>query len=49
MLEMKSILSKMLRKYKFSLSDPDEKLKLVAELVLRSANGFRLKVAHRTS
>lgn len=47
MLELKSLLSKLLRNYKFSLGDPEEKMKLIAELVLRSKNGINLKLEGR--
>jgi cytochrome P450 family 4 len=47
MMELKSVLSKLLRKYKICLGDPLEKLNFVAELVLKSRNGIRLKLAQR--
>jgi cytochrome P450 family 4 len=47
MLELKSLLSKLLRNYKFSLGDPEEKMKLIGELVLRSLNGINLKLERR--
>jgi hypothetical protein len=47
MLELKSLLSTLLRKYKFSLGDPEEKMKVIVELVLRSANGTNLKIESR--
>jgi cytochrome P450 len=47
MLELKSLLSKLLRNYKFSLGDPEEKMKLMAELVLRPINGINLKLERR--
>jgi cytochrome P450 len=47
MLELKSLLSKLLRNYTFFLGDPEEKLECVAELVLKSRNGIRLKIARR--
>jgi hypothetical protein len=47
MLELKSLFSKLLRNYKFSLGDPEEKMKLMAELVLRSINGINLKIESR--
>jgi len=47
MLELKSLLSKLLRNYKLCLENPEEKLEFVAELVLKSRNGFRLKISRR--
>ncbi|PNF34049.1 Cytochrome P450 4C1 [Cryptotermes secundus] len=47
MLEVKSLLSKLLRNYKFYLGDPEEKMKLNGELVLRSINGINLKLERR--
>ena len=47
MLELKSLLSKVLMNYKLCLGHPEEQLKLVAELVLRSQNGIRLKLERR--
>jgi hypothetical protein len=47
MLEVKSLLSKLLRNYKFSLGDPEERMKLNGELVLRSINGINLKLERR--
>jgi hypothetical protein len=47
MLELKSLLSTLLRKYKFSLGDSEDKMKLIAELVLRSATGINLKLENR--
>jgi hypothetical protein len=46
-LELKSLLSKLLRNYTLCLRDPEEKLEFVAELLLKSRNGIRLKIAHR--
>jgi cytochrome P450 len=47
MLELKSLLSTILRKYKLLLGDPEEELKVVAELVLRSVKGINLKLESR--
>jgi hypothetical protein len=47
MLELKSLLSKLLRNYKLYLGDPEEKLEFYAELVLKSRNGIRLKISRR--
>jgi len=47
MLELKSLLSKLLRNYKLCLGDPEEKLELLAELVLKSRNGIKLKISRR--
>ncbi|GFG34777.1 hypothetical protein Cfor_09045, partial [Coptotermes formosanus] len=47
MLELKSLLSKILRNYKLCPGDPDEELKFVLELVLRSQKGIRLKLERR--
>jgi hypothetical protein len=47
MLELKSLLSKLLRNYKLCLGDPEEKLEFVAELVLKSRTGIRLKISRR--
>jgi hypothetical protein len=47
MLELKALLSTLLRNYKLFLGDPEEKMKLMAELVLRSRNGINLKLEKR--
>jgi len=47
MLQLKSLLSKLLRNYKLCLGDPEEKLEFVAELVLKSRNGIRMKISRR--
>jgi hypothetical protein len=47
MLEMKATISAMLRHYKLSLEDPNETLQVVLELVIKSANGNRLKLDSR--
>jgi hypothetical protein len=47
MLELKSLLSKLLMNYKLCLGDPKEELEFVAELVLRSRNGIRIKISRR--
>jgi cytochrome P450 family 4 len=47
MLELKSLLSKLLRNYKLCLGNPEEKLELVLEIVLKSRNGIRLKISRR--
>jgi cytochrome P450 len=47
MLELKSLLSKLLRNYTLCLGDPEEELELYGELVLRARKGIRLKIAHR--
>jgi hypothetical protein len=47
MLELKSLLSQLLRNYKFTLGDPDEKMKITAGLVLRSEKGINLKLERR--
>jgi hypothetical protein len=47
MLGLKSLLSKLLRNYKFCLGDSEEKLGLVAEAVLKSLNAIRLKFSRR--
>ncbi|KAF2895444.1 hypothetical protein ILUMI_10731 [Ignelater luminosus] len=46
MLEMKSLLSKVLRNYEL-LEDPEHKLVLAAETVLKSANGIRIGLKKR--
>jgi hypothetical protein len=47
MLELKSILSNILRNYEVSLGDPEEKMKLIGELVLRSLHGINVKLERR--
>jgi hypothetical protein len=47
MLELKSLLSKLLRNYRFCLGDPEEELEVYEELVLTAKKGIRLKIAHR--
>jgi cytochrome P450 len=46
-MEMKAALSAMLRRYKLSLEDPNEEPQLIAEMVLKSASGIRLKLEPR--
>ncbi|CRK94499.1 CLUMA_CG008004, isoform A [Clunio marinus] len=47
MLEMKSIISKVIRNFKLSISKDNEDLKLIAELILRPENGIVLRVQNR--
>ncbi|XP_069699703.1 cytochrome P450 4C1-like [Periplaneta americana] len=47
LLEEKTVLSYMLRNFKWSSLDEVEDIKLVAELVLRPENGIRLKITKR--
>jgi cytochrome P450 family 4 len=47
MLELKSLLSTLLRKYTFSLGDSEDKMKLIGELVLRSTTGINLRIESR--
>ncbi|XP_069699701.1 cytochrome P450 4C1-like [Periplaneta americana] len=47
LLEEKTVLSYMLRNFKWSSLDKVEDIKLVAELVLRPENGIRLKITKR--
>jgi cytochrome P450 family 4 len=42
MLEMKSTVSKILRNFELEPASPEHKLNLVAELVLKSANGIKI-------
>jgi hypothetical protein len=42
MLEMKSIVSKIVQHYEISIKKENEELELVAELVLRAINGVKL-------
>lgn len=46
MLEMKSLLSKVLRNYEF-VEDPEHEVILTAETVLKSANGIRVGLKRR--
>lgn len=46
-MEMKAALSAMLRRYKLSLENPNEEPLLIAELVLKSATGIKLKLESR--
>jgi hypothetical protein len=48
MLEMKATVSAMLRHYKLSLEYPNESLRFVMEIVLKSSNGTRLKLEPRS-
>jgi cytochrome P450 len=43
-MEMKVALSAMLRRFKLSLENPNEEPELVAEMVLKSARGIKLKL-----
>ncbi|XP_019867386.1 cytochrome P450 4d2 [Aethina tumida] len=47
MLEMKCILSKLIRKYELLPSIPEHKIKLAAETVLKSANGVFMRIKRR--
>ena len=47
MLEIKAIISAMLRHYKLSLEDPNETLRVVLEIITIPANGIRLKLEPR--
>jgi len=47
MLEMKATISAILRHYKLSLEDPNETLRFIMELVIKSASGTRLKLEPR--
>ena len=47
MLEMKATISAMLRHYKLSLDDPNETLRFILELVMKSPSGTRLKLEPR--
>ena len=47
MLEMKATISAMLRHYKLSLDDPNETLRFILELVMKSPSGTRLKLESR--
>ncbi|CAO1423337.1 unnamed protein product [Diamesa serratosioi] len=47
MLEMKSIISKVVRNFLLTITKEDEDLKLISELVLRSENGVRISVKKR--
>jgi cytochrome P450 len=46
-MEMKAALSAMLRRYKLSLENSNEEPQLIAELVLKSARGIKLKLEPR--
>ncbi|XP_063697728.1 cytochrome P450 4d1-like [Culicoides brevitarsis] len=45
--EIKSAISKLLRHYEFELGEPDFKPTLLAELILKPANGIKLKIKPR--
>jgi cytochrome P450 family 4 len=47
MLEMKSTLSKIIRKFELMPSTPQHKLQLAAEAVLKSANGVKISLILR--
>ncbi|RZB39211.1 p450 domain containing protein [Asbolus verrucosus] len=47
LLEMKSVLSKILRKFELQPTNPQHVLKLSAEAVLKSANGIKIKLKCR--
>jgi cytochrome P450 family 4 len=47
MLEMKSTLSKIIRKFELMPSTPQHKLQLAAEAVLKSANGVKISLKLR--
>jgi len=47
MLEMKATISAVLRHYKLSLDDPNETLRFILELVMKSPSGTRLKLEPR--
>jgi len=47
MLEIKTTISKILRHYELILGNPEEKMILVAEMVLKSKNGINLKLKKR--
>ncbi|EFA04617.2 cytochrome P450-like protein [Tribolium castaneum] len=47
MLEMKSTISKILRKYKLLPADPQHELNLVSELILKSSNGIKISIEPR--
>lgn len=47
MLELKAVISKLLRNYRLSASNPEHELQLVAETVLKSTNGVRLRIHPR--
>ncbi|CRL05138.1 CLUMA_CG018015, isoform A [Clunio marinus] len=49
MLEMKSIVAKIIRNFKLSVTKENEKLELIAELVLRPVNGVKLRVQKRNN
>lgn len=46
-LEMKSVLSKILRNFQLLPAVPEHKIVLVAELTLKSQNGIKIKLAER--
>lgn len=48
MLEMKSLTSKVIRNFELSISKENEKLELIAELILRPANGIVLCAKQRS-
>ncbi|CAH1956006.1 unnamed protein product [Acanthoscelides obtectus] len=45
--EVKSIVSKLVRNYKLLPTNPEHKLKLVAEAVMKSKNGVKIRLARR--
>ena len=47
MLEIKATISKILRHYELILGYPDEKITIIAEMVLKSKNGINLKLKTR--
>lgn len=47
MLEIKSMISKMLRNYVIHSGGPENEVILLAEAVLTSLNGFHLKLSRR--
>jgi cytochrome P450 len=47
MMEMKAVLSILLRSYKVLHTDPQHEIHFVVELVLKSADGIKLKLEPR--
>jgi cytochrome P450 family 4 len=47
MLEMKSTISKILRKYELQPAFPHHEMELVAETILKSTNGIKISLKFR--
>lgn len=47
MLEIRSLLSKILRRYELTPAFPEHKLDLKTDIILKSANGIRIQIKKR--